>query len=75
MLHAIITASTDDSRASVHYALREIDDDGVEHTVAVQGFLVPLYEVGLFGDERVALFAAIQDALDSIKRGIVDTPQ
>lgn len=75
MLHAIITASTDESRASVHYALREIDEDGIEHTIAVQGYVLPLYEVGLFGDERLTLLNAIQDALDSIKRGIVNTPQ
>lgn len=75
MLHAIITASTDESRCSVHFVLREIWEDGVEHTVAVQGFFVPLYEVGLFGNERLTMFNALSDALDSFKRGIVDTPQ
>jgi hypothetical protein len=75
MLHAIITASTDDARVSVHYALREIDDDGVEHTVAVSGYVLPLMEVGLFGNEVATLLNAVRDTIDSIKRGIVDTPQ
>lgn len=75
MLHVVLTASTDDSRASVHYALREIDEDGVEHTVAVQGYITPLLDVGLFGDERLAILAAIEDALATVKRGIVNTPQ
>lgn len=75
MLHAIITASTDESRCSVHFILRRLEEDGKERTLDVQGFLLPLYEVGLFGDERTTMLNAIEDALQSIKRSIVDTPQ
>jgi hypothetical protein len=75
MLHLILTASTDDTRTSVHFALREMDEKGVEHTIKVAGRVFPLYEVGLFGESLPALLDACISMLQSEKTDSVSTPQ
>lgn len=62
-LHAVITASTDDTRLSIHWALREILSDGSESTLQVSGYVLPLVEVGLFGNERLTLLRGLVDCL------------
>lgn len=63
MLHAILTASTDDTRLSIHWVLRELEGDGSERTIEVSGYVLPLVEVGLFGEERDTLLRGLIDCL------------
>ena len=75
MLHMILTATTDHSRVSVHLVLREVNEAGVESTLMTRGESVPLYELGLFGQEEEAMLKAVRQALNSYELGIVSTPQ
>ena len=75
MLHLILTASSDDTRVSVHWTLREILEDGSETTLKVRGEAFPLLEVGLFGEEPVALLDAALSALYSFRKEFVSTDQ
>jgi hypothetical protein len=73
MLHLILTASTDDTRTSAHCVLREVHADGTETTLRVSGLVLPLYEVGLFGEPEAAMLEAAIEALNRFKRDIVST--
>ena len=75
MLHLILTASSDESRVSIHWTLREIDEDRTETTLRVAGSSMPLYELGLFGEERQALYNALLEVLRSDQGKIVSTDQ
>jgi hypothetical protein len=75
MLHLILTASTDDTRTSVHYALRSMDAAGKETTLKVSGRVFPLYEVGLFGEPLAAMLEAAINMLHSEQMSIVSTDE
>lgn len=71
MLHAIVTASTDDTRLSIHWVLRELLPDGSESTLQVSGYVLPMLEVGLFGEERLTLLRGVIDCLErEIQSGV-----
>lgn len=75
MLHMILTATTDASMSSVHFALRELDDDGRWRTTETTGYSAPLYDVGLFGTEQEALLNEAVNALQTEMRRLGHTAQ